>query len=120
MRKLIILLLISGTFFNCSYKVEEITSYEYRGAWYWVLEHKENATEDEVKDFVNRWANPNQTSYFFVYSDTISLLEFKKKDITFPYFTNLIINNKPSYGFYKMANDSIIYDDAVWLIKQSK
>jgi hypothetical protein len=116
MKKSIILILISCLFFNCTSKVEEITSYQYKGAWYWVLQHKPDATEADVKEFVNRWANPNQTSYFFVYPNTINLNDFKRKDITFLYFKDLIINNAPAYGYYKMVNDAVIYEDAVWLM----
>lgn len=119
MKKLFILITFSFLLISCSSNLEEITSYKYNGAWYWVVEHKANTTEKEVKDFVNTWSNPNTTSYFFIYSDNYNLNDFKEKGITFETFRGLIINNNPTYGFYKMPNDQKIYDDAVWLLEQS-
>lgn len=118
MKKLLFLFLI--TLASCSSNVKDIASYEVDGAWYWVLEHEPNATKEDVLAKVKLWANPNKTSYFFVYPNTVNLADFQSKDLVFPTFKGLIVNNPPTYGFYKMPNDAKIYDDAVWLIKQSK
>ncbi|MEX6627552.1 hypothetical protein PG913_08355 [Tenacibaculum pacificus] len=118
--KKILLLFILVTLVGCSSKVDEVVSLKYQNNWYWVLQIKKGATKEDVLQKVKRWSNPNNTSYFFVYRDTLDLSAFKKKDITFPYFTDLVISNIPTYGFYKMPNDDKIYDDAVWLLEQGK
>ncbi|AUS06465.1 hypothetical protein [Pseudotamlana carrageenivorans] len=120
MKKLFLLILFSSFLFSCSTpKVKDYASYEVNGAWYWVLQFEADATEADVKEFVETWANINQTSYFFAYPKNYDLSNFKSKDLSFLKFSSIIASTPPKYGFYKMPNDSNIYDDAVWLMEQA-
>ena len=118
--KKLLLLLTAVTLFSCGSKVEDVAAFEFNGAWYWVAQYEDGATQKDVEEFVNKWANPNQTSYFFVYDSSIDLSIFKNQAFNFNSFTETILANKPKYGYYKMPPETKLNDDAVWLLEQSQ
>ena len=101
--------------------ITEATSFKHQNAWYWVIQYNSIATRQDIEHYVHRWANPNSTSYFFAYRDTLDLSVFQSNNLTFPVFANTIINGdvKPDFGFYKMSGNDVMHDDALWLIQQS-
>lgn len=101
--------------------ITEATSFKHQNAWYWVIQYNSIATRQDIEQYVHRWANPTNTSYFFAYRDTLDLSVFASKNLTFPVFANTIVNGdvKPTYGFYKMSGNDAMHDDALWLLQQS-
>lgn len=119
--KKITLLLVSIFFSSCSSsKVTDIASFEFDNAWYWVVQYEKGATKQEIDEYVNTWANPNQTSFFFIFDDTLDLSFFSKEKFSLESFQETVLLNNPKYGLYKMLPaDNKIYDDGIWLIKQA-
>ncbi|MGM8362117.1 hypothetical protein ACSV4D_09405 [Flavobacterium sp. ARAG 55.4] len=117
--KKLLLLLITLTLFSCSKsKVNEVAAFELNGAWYWVAQYEDGATQKDVEEYVNKWANPNQTSHFFVYNQSIDLSVFKNEAFNLNKLTATVLANKPEYGYYKIPNDPKLHNDAVWLLEQ--
>lgn len=117
------LLLISALFalLSCSRsKVNDVAAFELDGAWYWVAQYEEGATQKDVEEYVTKWANPNQTSYFFVYDNSIDLSGFKSKGFNLKSFAATVLANRPKYGYYKMPMEPKLNDDAVWTLEQSQ
>jgi len=119
MKKLLLLTALF-TLFSCSKKVDSVASFEFNGAWYWVVQYEPDATKKEIEDYVNTWANPKQTSHFFVFDNSLDLSVFKKQAFNFNSFAATVLANKPKYGFYKMPPDNKLNADAVWLLEQSQ
>lgn len=119
--KKLLLLFAAILLTSCSgSKVDEVASYEIDGAWYWVIQLKEGATKQDALEYVNKWANPNQTSFFYVFDNSFDLSFFKSEKFTPNEFKYNILVNKPKYGFYKMMPaDDKLYDDGIWLLEQS-
>lgn len=119
MKKLLLLAIFA--FISCtSKKVDEVASFEFNGAWYWVLQYQEGTTKQEVEESVSKWANPKQTSYFFVYDKSIDLSVFKEESFNINKFAKTVIANKPQYGYYKVPGDAKLNTDAVYLLEQSQ
>ena len=119
--KKVLLLLSLIMLISCSEtKVEELESYEIDNAWYWAVQLKEGATKQDAIDYVNKWANPKQTSFFYVFDNSLDLSLFKNDKFTPTEFKETILLNKPKYGFYKMLPaDTKLHDDGIWLLQQS-
>ena len=119
--KKIFLLLITFLFISCSEsKVTDVASFEFDGAWYWVIQYKKDATKQDIIEYVNTWANPNQTSFFYVFDDSLDLSLFAKERFDLKSFQETVLLNKPKYGFYKMMPaDDKLYDDGIWLAEQA-
>lgn len=116
------LLLIISFFIltSCSNeKVKDIASFEFDGTWYWVAQYEDGTTKQDVEAFVNKWANPNQTSHFFIYDKSIDLSVFKADTFNFNKFAHTVLANKPQYGYYKIPNDTKLNEDGVWLLEQA-
>ena len=118
--KKLILLITMMLLISCSdSKVNEVAAFEFNGAWYWVVQYEPDATKQEIEDFVNTWANPNQTSFFYVYDNSIDLSVYKTQAFNLNSFTSTVLANKPKYGYYKMPSDTKLNTDAIWLLEQS-
>lgn len=116
-----LLLLALFTLFSCSSnKVEDIASFEFNGTWYWVAQYNDGTTKQDVEDYVKKWANPNQTSYFYVYDKSIDLSIFNYESFNLDKFAKTILENKPQYGYYKIPGEEKLNTDAVWLLEQSQ
>lgn len=120
--KIILSFLSLLTLLSCSQKkVDEVVSYEHNGAWYWVVQYQPDANKKDIEEFVNKWANPEQTSHFFIFDSSVDLSVFKTESFTFDEYALTILANKPKYGYYKMMPaDDRIHDDAIWLLEQSQ
>lgn len=114
-----VLLLTCLIISSCSSsKVDDVAAFNFDNAWYWVVQFEDGATDQDIKDYVNRYANPNSTSYFFAFDKSVDLSEFATKAFNPSDFSKRIIELKPKYGFYKMMPaDSTLHEDAVDLIK---
>ena len=101
--------------------ITDTASFKYQNAWYWIIQFDSISTKKDVLDYVKQWANPNSTSWFFAYPDSLDLSMFNSKNLAFPVFANTIVHgvHKPSYGFYKMPNNDTIYDDATWVLEMA-
>ena len=120
MKKLLLLLAIVLLSSCGNTKVEDLASYEINGAWYWTAQLKEGGTKQDAIDYANKWANPNQTSYFYIFNDSLDLSLFKEKRFSPREYKETILLNKPIYGFYKMRPaDTTLYDDGIWLLEES-
>lgn len=119
--KKVILSLMSLFFMSCnSSKVKDVASFEFDNAWYWVIQYEKGATKQEIEDYVNTWANPNQTSFFFVFDDTVNLSFFSKERFSLQSFRQTVLLNNPKFGYYKMLpTDDKLYTDGIWLMKQA-
>lgn len=121
MKKLLLLLSVFALFSCEPKKVDEVVSYEYNGSWYWVVQYKPEASKKDIEEFVNTWANPEQTSHFFVFDNSVDLSVFKASSFSFNQFAQTILVNKPKYGYYKMMPaDNTLHDNAIWLLEQSQ
>lgn len=120
--KKILALLAFFALTSCSdSKVTDVASFEFDGAWYWVIQYKKEATKKDITDYVEKWANPETTSFFFVFDDSIDISFFKKEKFNISSFRASVLGNKPKYGYYKMMpNDNKLYDDGLWLIEQAE
>jgi hypothetical protein len=119
--KKILLLTALFTLLSCnSNKVKDIAAFEFNGAWYWVAQYENGTTQKEVEEYVNKWANPNQTSHFFVYDNSIDLTVFKDQAFNLNSFAATVLANKPKYGYYKIPPETKLNTDAVWLLEQSQ
>lgn len=118
--KKILLALGALLMFSCSpKKIEEVASFEFDNAWYWIVQYEDGTTDAEVSEFVKKWSNPTQTSFFYIYDKNIDLSVFKKERFTLNRLRNVVYENKPQHGIYKMPMDTVYYDDAYWLIEQA-
>ncbi len=116
MKKLIIVI-ISITFFNCTSKINSIDSSVFNNSRYWISSYEVGTTEEELKEYVKLYSIDNQTTHHFFYPDTLDLSKHKRIPIYFDRYAKEILQEpKPTYGFYKMAYDSKIYEDGLWLI----
>lgn len=120
MKKLLLLTALFGLLSCSKSKVTDVASFEFNGAWYWVAQYEDGATQKEVEEYVNKWANPNQTSHFFVYDNSIDLSVFKNQGFNLNSFASTVLANKPKYGYYKMPPETKLNDDALWLLEQSQ
>lgn len=120
MKKLLLVLCLA--IISCSDgKVKDIASFEFDGAWYWVVQYQDGATKKDVEDYVTLWANPNQTSFFFVFDKSIDLSVFTKEPFNLSSFSQTVLSAKPKYGYYKMMpGDDKLHDDGIWLLQQSE
>ncbi|KVV16121.1 hypothetical protein [Flavobacterium sp. TAB 87] len=101
-------------------KVKEVAAFEFNNTWYWVIQYENGASKQDVEHYVSKWANPNQTSHFFIYDKSIDLSVFKDKAFNFNTFAQTVLANKPQYGYYKMPPDTKLNNDAIWLLEQSQ
>lgn len=119
--KKILLLTILFTLFSCSKSnITEVAAYEFNGAWYWVVQYEPDATKQDIESYVNTWANPSQTSHFYIYDNSIDLSVFKNEGFNLNSFAATVLANKPKYGYYKIPTDTKLKDDAIWLLEQSQ
>lgn len=103
-----------------SSKVEEVAAFEFDNAWHWIVQYEDDATPEEIQAFVKKWANPEQTSFFYVYDKSVNLEIFKKEAFNQRKFAAIVLDNPPKQGIYKMPMDPVFHDDAVWLLEQSQ
>lgn len=102
-----------------SSKVTDVASFEFDNAWYWVVKYEPGTTKQEVEEYVTKWANPKQTSYFYCFPTTTDVEFFAKEPFNFRDFAYNVLQNKPKYGYYKMPTDTKLNDDGIWLLEQS-
>lgn len=119
MKKAILFLLITFGFTSCTNSnVKDIATFQFNNAWYWVIQYEEGTTQQEVEDYVNKMANPNQTSYFYAYDKSLDVSVFAKEKFNLQSFASSILDDpKPNYGFYKIPSDTKIYDDGIDVLK---
>jgi hypothetical protein len=118
--KKLLLPIITLLLISCSdSKVNDVASFEFNGAWYWIIQYKPGATKQEIEDYVKLWANPNQTSFFYVYDDSMDLSAYKTQAYNLNSFTATVLANKPKYGYYKIPTETKLNTDAIWLLEQS-
>ena len=99
------LLLVSCSSNN---KVSDIAAFEFDNAWYWVYTFSSDATTDDLKAEVLRYANPKQTSFFFFYPDSIDVTYYGKERFSLNKLRNNLLNNpKASHGYVKMPDEPI-------------
>jgi hypothetical protein len=120
MKKLLSLFTLFALLSCSPNKVQDVASFEFNGVWYWVAQYEDGATKQDVEAYVNKWANPTQTSHFFIYDKSIDLSVFKDETFNFTKFTQTVLANKPQYGYYKMPPNTKLNTDAVWLLEQSQ
>ena len=99
--------------------ITDAASFKHDNAWYWVVQYNSHTTRQDITTYVKQWANPNSTSWFFAYPDSLDLSMFNSKNLTYSQFANTIVHGdpKPTYGFYKTQNDDTIHDDAAWILQ---
>lgn len=121
MKKIVLFLFVLSLLWACGSKTKDVAAFEFDGAWYWVYNYESGTTEEELKECVKTYSNPNQTSYFFFYPDSVDVSIYASKPFSLNSFSRTILGStpQPSFGFYKMPNDTKVYDDAVWLLEQS-
>lgn len=120
MKKLILLTTLFSLLSCSKSTVNDVASFEFNGAWYWVAQYEDGTTQKDVEEYVNKWSNPNQTSHFFVYDKSIDLSVFKNQGFNLKSFAATVLANKPKYGYYKMPDETKLNDDALWLLDQSQ
>lgn len=119
MKKLLLFGIILLSFSCSSSKVKEVASFQFDNAWYWVIQYEDGSSKKEIQEYVNTWANPNKTSYFFVFDNSTDLTLFSKEKFSQQSFLETVLLNNPKYGYYKMLPaDNRLYDDGISLIKQ--
>lgn len=119
MKKLLFFALAAMLAVGCSKsKVKDIAAFEFNNAWYWVVQHEEGTTQQEVEDYVNLMANPNQTSFFFVYDNSVDASNFTKNKFNLKSFSTVVTSEpRPKYGLYKLPSDPKIYNDGFDIIQ---
>ena len=117
--KKIILIFCTLFLVSCSNSnIKDIAAFEFNNAWYWVVQYEDGTTKQEIDEYVNRWANPNQTAYFFIYDKSVDVSVFAKQGFNLYSFAETITEDpKPKYGLYKLPSDQKIYDDGLDVIK---
>lgn len=110
--KKLMLFILPLFLFSCNEQsnITELASVQHDGSWYWILQLNEKGTKEEAQKFVEKWANPKQTSYFFFYP-------LSATDEELPHHPTEIKDTEPLYGFYKMPLYEDIYDDALELMQ---
>ena len=109
------------TLFSCApEKVSEVAAFEFNNSWYWIIQYQDGATQQDVEAYAKKWANPEQTSHFFAFDNSIDLSVFKNEAFSLPKFTATVLAAKPKYGYYRMSTDKVLNDDAIWLLEQSQ
>lgn len=124
MKKIILLLILLPLFNSCTEdKVKDVAAFEFSNVWYWVVSYSQDATEQDVKDFANRLANPLQTSFFIAYPDSVDVSLFAKERFSYEGFVATITNDPmPNYIFHKLPNSDKLESNTNWLLnlKESK
>lgn len=117
--KKIILIFCTLFLVSCSNSnIKDIAAFEFNNAWYWVVQYEDGTTKQEIDEYVNRWANPNQTAYFFIYDKSVDVSVFAKQGFNLYSFAETITEDpKPKHGLYKLPSDPKIYDDGLDIIK---
>ncbi|MDB0600063.1 hypothetical protein PL373_02605 [Tenacibaculum maritimum] len=101
MKKLILIVTIITLFTSCTEsKVKDVAAFEFNNAWYWVSSYSKDATEQDVKDYANLLANPNQTSFFFAYPDSVDVSLFANEKFSYETFICLVLK----YGYRLKLN----------------
>lgn len=120
MKKLLLLTALFALLSCSKSKVNDVAAFEFNGAWYWVAQYEDGTSQKDVEEYVNKWANPKQTSHFFIYDNSIDLSVFKNQGFNLKSFAATVLTNKPKYGYYKMPPETKLNNDAVWLLEQSQ
>jgi hypothetical protein len=116
--KKFIIVIISITFFNCTSKIKSIDSSEFNNARYWISTYADGTTEEELKEYANLYSIRDQTTFHFFYPDTLDVSKHNRVPVYFDRYAKEILKDpKPTFGLYKMANDTKIYEDALWLLE---
>lgn len=107
---------------SCSSNVNDVSGFQFDGAWYWLSEYEPNTPVEDLKAHVKTFSNPDQTSFFFFFDKSkIDISGFENESFNQNELFNTIIENKPDTAFYRLPVkvDPKIKTDAMWLIKQS-
>ena len=117
--KYLVIVSILTILFSCTNsKISNEAAFEFEGAWYWTANYEAGTTEEELIDYVNSLANPNQTSFFFLYPPEVNADFFNTESFNYDSYKRTIINDpKPTHGFYKLPTEDEIYDDSLWLFE---
>ena len=91
-----------------SKKLEEIAAFEFDNAWYWIYTFSADATTDDFKAEVKRYANPRQTSWFFFYPDSESVGYYATTPFNLNKLRyNLLNNPRASHGYVKIPKQPL-------------
>ena len=114
---LLFLLLISC---SSNKKVNDVAAFEFDNAWHWICTYSSESTEEDRIAYVERYSNPEQTSFFYFYPDTAAVGYFASTAFDFNTMKhNILTNPRATEGLYKLPKDETVYTDGLWLLDQT-